>query len=84
MRSGRTRRAPSSRATKELLARMLWNLLVATLFVLVLLWIIMGTTVVLYIAFGVLVAVIGLCIFIGRMDDGEEEDMRVYDAVHAD
>ena len=46
MRSGRTRRAPASRATKELLARMLWNLLVATLFVLVLLWIIMGTTVV--------------------------------------
>ena len=84
MRSNRTRRAPSSRATKELLARMLWNLLVATLFVLVLLWIIMGTTVVLYIAFGVLVAVIGLCVFIGRMGDGKEEDMRVYDAVHAD
>ena len=84
MRPGRTRQAPSSRATKELLARMLSNLLVATLFVLVLLWIIMGTTVVLYIAFGVLAAVIGLCILIGRMDDGEEEDMRVYDAVHAD
>ena len=87
MRSSRTRHArgaPSSRATKELLARMLWNLLVSTLFVLLLLWIIMGTTVVLYIAFGVLAAVIGLCIYIGRMDAEEEEDMRVYDAVHTE
>ena len=85
MRSSRTRHArgaPSSRATKELLAQMLWNCLLSTLFILLLVWIIMGTTVVLYIAFGVLAAIIGLCVYIGRMDTDEEEDMRVYDAVH--
>ena len=59
-----------------LLAQMLWNALFAVLFVLLMVYVALGTTVVLYISFGVLVFVVVGGIWIYRLHDDIDSRQR--------
>ena len=59
-----------------MLAQMLWNALFAVLFVLLMVYVALGTTVVLYISFGVLVFVVVGGIWIYRLHDDIDSRQR--------